>query len=80
MSDSITEEQMTAFRETYMILGDMPDRHTLFAYKLGIDRKEAKRLCYKILWNIPFMKPMMQDLIVLDNIRKVMDVDSKLSG
>lgn len=75
-----TEEQMVAFHNTYMTMSEDLDKHTLFAYKLGIDRQEAKRLCYKILWNIPFMKPMMQDLIVLDNIRKVMDVDSTLSG
>ena len=75
-----TEQEMTYWQGTYMSLSEDPDKHTLFAYKLGITRQEAKVLCYKILWEIPFMKPMMEDLIVLDNIRKELDIGSELGG
>lgn len=76
----ITPQELVFWQNTYMSMSEEADKHSEFAYKLGIPRQEAKVLCYKILWEIPFMKPMMEDLVVLDNIRKELNVGSELSG
>ena len=57
-----TKFEMACWQNTYMCLEEVEDRHSMFASKLGIERQAAKELCYKIMWSVPFMKPMLEDL------------------
>lgn len=47
---------LAAFGRVYLAkLDSKVNRHTLFAKELGMERDEAKILCYKILWQSSFM-------------------------
>ena len=35
------------------------DPHSVFAERMMLDRHEAKKLCYMVIYNVPFFKPML---------------------
>jgi len=55
-------DQLDIWKEIYLTPDKIEDPHTLFAERLGIDRYKAKILCYKIMFQLPFLTSILVDL------------------
>ncbi len=72
-----TEEEYLDYVQVYLLSGyNMTDvdLHQRFADLRGISRQEAKALCYTVQYSIPFLKPLIDDVMTL----KVLEAKLKI--
>jgi len=50
------------WKDCYCSTDKKSDPHTEFANAIGVDRDEAKMICYQIMFQIPFLTKILVDL------------------
>ena len=58
----ISEDTLNHWVQVYILgVGKVEDLHQEFAEHVGLERQDAKGLCYEIMYSVPFLRELMDD-------------------